>query len=495
MLNIMERWVGRVAVVTGASAGIGASIAEELVKKGLKVVGLARRVERVEELKKNLTSAPGKLFPRKCDVMKEEDVKAAFKWIKSELKRVDILINNAGNAMQNTLIDGPVEHWKHIMDLNVMALSMCTKEALQIMKETGVDDGHIIHINSVVGHEIAPRSIMYSASKHAVTVLTEGLRRELIKQNSKIRVTSVSPGPVKTEFATASKIELPPGLDLSTFPFLESIDVANAVLYVLETPPHVQVHELIKKPRWVGRVAVVTGASSGIGASVTEELVKKGLVVVALARRVEKIEELQKGLTSAPGKLYPRKCDVTKEDEIKATFKWIKSELKGVDILINNAGVGLQHTLTDGPVDHWSYILSLNVVGLSMCTKEALHIMKENGVDDGHIIHINSIAGHKMPMALSMYSASKHAVTVLTEGLRRELVKQKSKIRVTSISPGAVKSEFIEASKMIIPPEWDISKFPFLESVDIANGILYVLGTPPHVQIHELTIKPVGEIF
>ncbi|XP_069683505.1 farnesol dehydrogenase-like isoform X1 [Periplaneta americana] len=247
--------------------------------------------------------------------------------------------------------------------------------------------------------------------------------------------------------------------------------------------------------RWAGRVAVVTGASAGIGAAIAQELVKKGLKVVGLARRVERVQELTKSLNSAPGKLYPIKCDVTKEEEVKEAFKWVKANLGGTDILVNNAGVASVNTLRDGPVENWRKIYDLNVLALSMCTKEALQSMKEKGVDDGHIVHINSVAGHKVIDNASIYSSSKHAVTALTEGLRRELVNQKSKIRVTSVSPGAVKTEIGEASGFTPDILEELKDIPFMESEDIADAVLYVLGAPPHVQIHELTIKPVGEPF
>ncbi|XP_069683503.1 farnesol dehydrogenase-like [Periplaneta americana] len=244
----MERWSGRVAVVTGASAGIGAAIAQELVKKGLKVVGLARREERVQELANSFKSAPGKLYPLKCDVTKEEEVKEAFKWVKDNLGGTDILVNNAGVASMNTLTDGPVENWRKIYDLNVLALSMCTKEALQSMKEKGVDDGHIVHINSVGGHTVADQAFMYCSSKHAVTALTEGLRRELVNQKSKIRVTSVSPGLVKTEIGIASGATPEIMEAFKDVPALEPKDIADAVIYILGVPPKVQIHELMIKP-------------------------------------------------------------------------------------------------------------------------------------------------------------------------------------------------------------------------------------------------------
>ncbi|XP_069683485.1 farnesol dehydrogenase-like [Periplaneta americana] len=245
--------------------------------------------------------------------------------------------------------------------------------------------------------------------------------------------------------------------------------------------------------RWSGRVAVVTGASAGIGAAIAQELVKKGLKVVGLARREERVQELSQDLKSAPGKLYALKCDVSQEPQVKEAFQWVRSNLGGTDILVNNAGVASINTLIDGPVDNWKKILDLNVLALSLCTKEGLQSMKEKGVDDGHIIHINSITGHSLPSGFFMYAASKHAVTALTEGLRRELVNQKSKIRVTSISPGTVKTEIAEASGFPLELTEAFKDTPYLEPKDIAHAVLYVLSTPPNVQIHELTIKPVGE--
>nr|CAD7404087.1 unnamed protein product [Timema cristinae] len=142
----MERWLGKVALVTGASAGIGAAIAQELVKHGLKVVGLARRVEKVEKLAASLKSAPGKLYAVKADIAKEEDIIAAFGWIKKNLGGVDILINNAGVGTSEPLSEIGSGSWQ-VLDVNVKGLSIFTREALKSMKERGVNDGHIIHIN------------------------------------------------------------------------------------------------------------------------------------------------------------------------------------------------------------------------------------------------------------------------------------------------------------------------------------------------------------
>jgi NADP+-dependent farnesol dehydrogenase len=235
--------------------------------------------------------------------------------------------------------------------------------------------------------------------------------------------------------------------------------------------------------RWSGRVAVVTGASSGIGAAIAAELTKKGLKVVGLARRVERMEELSKSLESAIGKLYAIKCDIGKESDVVSAFKWVKDNLGGVDILINNAAVGTNTSLTGGSTEEIKKMLDINVLALSVCTIQAFQSMKERGVDDGHIIHINSILGHTPPGDfLAIYGATKHAVTALTEGLRREIIKLQSKIRVTSVSPGLVNTE--------MPPQEYLKNSPYLNPEDIADGVLYVLETPPHVQVSELTILP-----
>ncbi|XP_068894715.1 farnesol dehydrogenase-like isoform X2 [Tenebrio molitor] len=251
MVISMERWRGKVAIVTGASAGIGAAVAKQLVEEGLQVVGLARRSERVEELAKKLQSKKGKLHAVKADISKEEDILNAFKWTSDNLGPVHILVNNAGIIQQTNLTEGDTEKWKRVLDTNVMGLCIATREAVKVMKSNKID-GHIIHINSVGGHGVPnfPGLNVYPASKHAVTALTETLRQELNHLGLKIKITSVSPGGVDTEIAQTNNFEITPQIveamkqmpRLRTkMPMLESEDVADSVLYVLSTPPHVQI--------------------------------------------------------------------------------------------------------------------------------------------------------------------------------------------------------------------------------------------------------------
>ncbi|XP_058835435.1 farnesol dehydrogenase-like [Topomyia yanbarensis] len=242
--------------------------------------------------------------------------------------------------------------------------------------------------------------------------------------------------------------------------------------------------------RWEGKVAVVTGASSGIGAAATKALAKAGMIVIGLARRVERVEALKLELEdSIQHRLNAVKCDVSKEEDILKTFKWIEEKFGGVDVLINNAGIFRKtQLLKPDNTTQLREVMDTNVMGLVLCTREAYQSMKKRSID-GHVIHINSVAGHNASFpGVNIYSASKFAVTAITETMRNEFRSEGTKIKVTSISPGVVKTE-------ILPQEMLTQDIPMLEADDIADAILYVLGTPPRVQVHELTIRPVGEAF
>ncbi|XP_060124486.1 dehydrogenase/reductase SDR family member 11 isoform X1 [Zootoca vivipara] len=189
----MERWKGRVALVTGASVGIGAAVARALVQHGMTAVGCARSVDKIEKLAAECQSAgyPGTLIPYKCDLSVEEEILSMFSAIKTLHQGVDVCINNAGLARPEPLLSGKTEGWRTMIDVNVMAVSICTREAYQSMKERSIDDGHIININSMNGHSVVPQSVVhfYSATKYAVTALTEGLRQELREAKTHIRAT------------------------------------------------------------------------------------------------------------------------------------------------------------------------------------------------------------------------------------------------------------------------------------------------------------------
>ncbi|XP_039987560.1 dehydrogenase/reductase SDR family member 11-like [Xiphias gladius] len=250
----MERWRGRVALVTGASVGIGAAVARELVRSGMKVVGCARDVEKIQKLSDECQTAghSGVLVPYKCDLNNEEEILSMFSFIKARHKGVDVCINNAGLAHPESLLNGKTSGWKNMLDVNVLALSICTRETYQSMKERNVDDGHIININSMCGHRVVMHADVhfYAATKYAMTALTEGLRQELREANTHIRATCISPGVVETEFARRLYRDYPDKAAASDpiFKPLKAIDVANAVTYVISAPPHVQIGDIQMRP-------------------------------------------------------------------------------------------------------------------------------------------------------------------------------------------------------------------------------------------------------
>ncbi|KAF5283285.1 hypothetical protein FQR65_LT14027 [Abscondita terminalis] len=258
--------------------------------------------------------------------------------------------------------------------------------------------------------------------------------------------------------------------------------------------------------RWVEKVAVVTGSSSGIGAAISTKLVQAGVVVVGLARRKKNLLELSEKLRNEKGKFFGFKADVSKEDDVVDAFEWIERCLGPVHILINNAGViKTGYSLTSGNLKVWKEVMDTNVLGLCVVTKEALASMTKHNVA-GHVVHINSIFGHKIgnvPL-VNVYAASKHAVTALTETLRKEFINTKLPIKVSSVSPGLVQTELFKTAyetamvKANIPLTDDalstIKALPVLTSEDVAEAILYVLSTPPNVQVHELIVKPLFEL-
>lgn len=189
--------------------------------------------------------------------------------------------------------------------------------------------------------------------------------------------------------------------------------------------------------RWQNKIAVVTGASAGIGAAICKALAEKGMIVVGLARRVEKMENQTRPLIAEEYQknFHTHKCDVSDEESVKTAFDWIVEKFGGVDVLVNNAGV-IKMTSLVAP-DNSQMIkdtVNTNVMGVVWCTREAFRDMKQRNFD-GHVIIINSVAGHIVPnipgFNLNIYPPTKHAVTAMTEVLRQEFLTQETKIKVT----------------------------------------------------------------
>ncbi len=242
--------------------------------------------------------------------------------------------------------------------------------------------------------------------------------------------------------------------------------------------------------RWEGKVALVTGASSGIGRDVALSLGRQGIRLVLAARREDRLRALVEELDLGADRALVVPTDIRDEASIKALFDAAREDLGGVDILINNAGLGHLAPLLSGSTDHWREMLEVNVLGLCICTREAIADMRRRG-GEGHVIHISSMAAHRVPPASGMYSATKYAVRSLTEGLRHEILEANLPIRVTAISPGFVETEFAAGyHKSEAKARETYSRYKVLEPTDIADAVLFVLSAPPHMQVHDILVRP-----
>jgi len=256
--------------------------------------------------------------------------------------------------------------------------------------------------------------------------------------------------------------------------------------------------------KWIGKYAVITGASSGIGAAIFKELAKNGINVIGLARRLERVEALIAELGQTKGKAFAYKCDVSDPESVRSTFKRIEKEFGTVHILVNNAGVGRNTLILEESEEAFrkiNEIFDTNVRGLLQCTREAYRLMKKADTY-GLIININSVVGHSLPNmgvpSWNVYPASKYAVTALSTLIRHELANSDNKkVRITSLSPGYVDTEIVFASGFVDANNQPTSLvgMPALKAEDIAHSAMFLLSTPYTVNISELTVRPTGEKF
>ena len=234
----------KVAVVTGASSGIGKAIAKKLSEEGCKTVLASRNVEKLEDLKKELKN---ECLVAEMDVSKSESVTHAFSRIKDHFSKIDILVNCAGVMPLTYMKNRHLEEWLETIEVNVKGTLRCINEVLPSMKEQ--NNGHIINIASVDGKELYPGGSVYGASKAALIALSKGMRMELSPEFN-IRITAIEPGTVDTPLReNITDEELLEDKDYGgQEPKLAPEDIANAVFYALSQPESVNVNELSIKP-------------------------------------------------------------------------------------------------------------------------------------------------------------------------------------------------------------------------------------------------------
>ncbi len=240
----LQRWRGKVAIVTGASSGIGMAIARALAGPGMKVAAGARTTSRLAQLQAELAAQHAELLPVTVDLRDEASILAMFETVRKRWGGVDVLVNNAGVGNYGALATGKTDEWRELLDVNVLAPAVCVREALKDM--TGKPDAALINISSIAAHRVAPGNFagFYSATKFALRAMTESLRAELASQKSPVKVAMISPAVTATEFherATGNKQDL-------DFTPLAPEDVAQALLYILSAPRYAQVQDVLIRP-------------------------------------------------------------------------------------------------------------------------------------------------------------------------------------------------------------------------------------------------------
>ena len=237
----------KVAIITGASSGIGYATALALSKAGAKVAIGARRVDRLEELAKKISADGGEVFYQKLDVTQRLECENFAKAVLEKWGSIDILVNNAGLMPLSLFKSLKVDEWDRMIDVNIKGVLYCTGSVILHMKEK--KSGHIVNLSSVAGRTVFPTGTVYCATKHAITAFSEGLRQEF-SARSNIRVTSIEPGVVATELTDTITDESLQGFieNAKKMETLQAKDIANAILYAVESPSHVNVNEVLIRP-------------------------------------------------------------------------------------------------------------------------------------------------------------------------------------------------------------------------------------------------------
>jgi NADP-dependent 3-hydroxy acid dehydrogenase YdfG len=243
---------GTVALVTGASSGIGEATARALAERGARVALVARRAERLEQLAGEIADAGGTALPIEADVSDQGQAEAAVSRAAEELGRLDVLVNNAGVMLLGPIVDAPVEEWERMMHVNLLGLFYTAHAALPHLLEAAKGEprrvADMVNISSVAGRMARKGSGVYNATKHGVGAFSESLRQEVTGRH--LRVSLVEPGAVDTELQSHNRPEIEEQIRgrFAEMDILRSEDIADAIAYVVTRPRHVAVNEVLVRP-------------------------------------------------------------------------------------------------------------------------------------------------------------------------------------------------------------------------------------------------------
>lgn len=248
----MRPLTGTVALVTGASSGIGAATAVALSEEGAAVALVARRADRLATLAGEIEAAGGRALPIEADITDRAQARGAVARAVDELGRLDILVNNAGVMLLGPIEDAPIEEWDRMVDLNLTALLSMTEAALPHLLAAADTDprrvADLVNISSTAGRQVKRGSAVYNLTKHGVGAFSESFRQEFSRRH--LRVGVVEPGAVATELRDHLRPEIRASHDkrIASMEPLQAQDVADAIRYIVTRPRHQMVNELLLRP-------------------------------------------------------------------------------------------------------------------------------------------------------------------------------------------------------------------------------------------------------
>jgi NADP-dependent 3-hydroxy acid dehydrogenase YdfG len=241
-----------VALVTGASSGIGEAAARALAARGAAVALVARRADRLEALAGEIAEAGGTALPVEADVAEREQAEVAVTRAVEGLGRLDVLVNNAGVMLLGPIADAPVEEWERMIEVNLLGLLYTARAALPHLLEAAEKDprrvADLVNISSVAGRIARKGSGVYNATKFGVGAFSESLRQEVTRRG--VRVSLVEPGAVATELQSHNRPEVREQIErrFTDMDILQAEDIADAIAYVVTRPRHVAVNEILVRP-------------------------------------------------------------------------------------------------------------------------------------------------------------------------------------------------------------------------------------------------------
>jgi len=248
-----------------------------------------------------------------------------------------------------------------------------------------------------------------------------------------------------------------------------------------------------------GSVALVTGASSGIGEATAKALAAEGAAVSLVARRRDRLEALAKEIEGGGSRALVSEADVTDQDLANETVERTFAEFGRLDIVVNNAGLMLLGPMADAPTEEWDRMIDLNLKGLLYVTQAAIPHLRSAAGDSprkvADLVNISSVAGRKVRAGMGVYNLTKHGVGAVSEALRQELTMEG--VRTTIIEPGIVATELTDhiRDELREGVKAAVSQVEPLQSEDVADSITWAVTRPRHVSINEILIQPTEQTW